>query len=68
MLPHEAVVKCDIRLVEAQTRDEILDKVAAHIERVAPDVEFIPLDGMLPSKTPLDSPYAAPLKDAIRAA
>ncbi len=68
VLPHEAVVKCDIRLVEAQTRDEILDKVAAHIERVAPDVEFIPLDGMLPSKTPLDSPYAAPLKDAIRAA
>ncbi len=66
VLPHEAVVKCDIRLVEAQTPDEILDKVAAHIQRVAPDVEFIPLDGMLPSKTPLDSPYAEPLKQAIR--
>jgi acetylornithine deacetylase/succinyl-diaminopimelate desuccinylase-like protein len=65
VLPHEAVVKCDIRLVEAQTPDEILSKVGDHVSRVAPDVEFIPLDGMLPSKTPLDSPYAAPLKAAI---
>ena len=68
MLPHEAVVKCDIRLVEAQTPDEILGKVAAHIERIAPGVEFIPLDGMLPSKTPMDSPYSAPLREAIFAA
>ncbi len=66
VLPHKAVVKCDIRLVEAQTPDEVLAKVAAHIERVAPNVEFIPLDGMLPSKTPLDSPYAEPLRQAIQ--
>ncbi len=68
VLPHEAVVKCDIRLVEAQTPDEILSKVAAHVARVAPGVEFIPLDGMLPSKTPMESPYAEPLRGAIRAA
>jgi acetylornithine deacetylase/succinyl-diaminopimelate desuccinylase-like protein len=68
VLPHEAVVKCDIRLVEAQTPDEILAKVGEHIRRVAPRVEFVPLDGMLPSKTPLDSPYAAPLREAITAA
>jgi acetylornithine deacetylase/succinyl-diaminopimelate desuccinylase-like protein len=68
VLPHEAVVKCDIRLVEAQTPDDVLGKVAAHIERVAPGVEFIPLDGMLPSKTPMESPYAAPLRKAIKAA
>ena len=30
-------------------------------------VEFISLDGMDPSKTPLDSPYAAPLLAAVRA-
>jgi acetylornithine deacetylase/succinyl-diaminopimelate desuccinylase-like protein len=68
VLPHEAVVKCDIRLVEAQTPDEILEKVAAHVKRIAPGVEFIPLDGMLPSKTPMDSPFAAPLRQAIVAA
>lgn len=65
VLPHEAVVKCDIRLVEAQTPGEILSKVVAHVARVAPGVEFIPLDGMLPSKTPMDSPFAAPLRKAI---
>ena len=68
VLPHEAVVKCDIRLVESQTPDDVLGKVAAHIARVAPGVEFIPLDGMLPSKTPMESPYAEPLRQAIKAA
>jgi acetylornithine deacetylase/succinyl-diaminopimelate desuccinylase-like protein len=68
VLPHEAVVKCDIRLVEAQTPEEILAKVGAHIERVAPGVDFIPLDGMLPSKTPMESPYAEPLRKAIMTA
>jgi acetylornithine deacetylase/succinyl-diaminopimelate desuccinylase-like protein len=68
VLPCEAVVKCDIRLVEAQTPDDVLSKVAAHIERVAPGVEFIPLDGMLPSKTPMESPFAEPLRQAIKAA
>ena len=68
VLPHEAMVKCDIRLVEAQTPDEILAKVKAHIQRVAPGVEFIPLDGMLPSKTPMASPFADPLRKAITAA
>lgn len=68
VLPHEAVVKCDIRLVEAQTPDEILDKVKSHVSREAPGVTFIPLDGMLPSKTPMDSPFAEPLRKAITAA
>jgi acetylornithine deacetylase/succinyl-diaminopimelate desuccinylase-like protein len=68
VLPHEAVVKCDIRLVEAQTPDDVLSKVAAHVNRVAPGVEFIPLDGMLPSKTPMESPFAEPLRQAIKAA
>jgi len=68
VLPHEAVVKCDIRLVEAQTPDEILGKVAAHIARVAPGVKLVPLDGMLPSKTPMESPYAESLRGAITAA
>ncbi|MCJ7658011.1 MAG: M20/M25/M40 family metallo-hydrolase, partial [Anaerolineales bacterium] len=55
VLPCQAVAKCDIRLVESQTPDEILAKVAAHVQRHAPEVEFVPLDGMFPSKTPMDS-------------
>jgi len=68
VLPHEAFAKCDIRLVEAQTVEEIFDKVEAHVRRHAPGVEFIRQGGMDPSKTPLDSPYVEPLRQAIVAA
>ena len=65
VLPHEAFVKCDIRLVEAQTLEEISTKLAEHIAEHAPEVDLILQGGMDPSKTPLDSPYAAPLREAI---
>jgi len=65
VLPHEAFAKCDIRLVEAQSAEEIYEKVEAHVRRHAPGVEFIRQGGMDPSKTPLDSPYAEPLRQAI---
>lgn len=68
VLPHEAIAKCDIRLVESQTVEEIFAKVEAHVKRHAPDVEFVRQDGMEPSKTPLDSPFAAPIFQAIAAA
>lgn len=65
VLPHEAYVKCDIRLVESQTVDEIAQKVARHIELHAPDVELVLQGGMEPSRTRLDSPFAAPIREAI---
>lgn len=65
VLPHEAFAKCDIRLVEAQTPADVLAKVAAHVERHAPEVEFVPLNGMSPSRTPLDSPYGEAIRHAI---
>lgn len=65
VLPHEAVCKCDIRLVEAQTADDVLAKVEAHVRAHAPEVAFIPQNGMDPSKTRLDSPFAAPIRQAI---
>jgi acetylornithine deacetylase/succinyl-diaminopimelate desuccinylase-like protein len=65
VLPHEAVCKCDIRLVEAQTADDVLAKVDAHVRAHAPDVEFIPQNSMDPSKTRLDSPFTAPIRQAI---
>ena len=68
VLPHEAYTKCDIRLVEAQTTEEILAKVMAHVQRYAPEVSVISNGGMDPSKTPLDSPFIEPLRQAIFAA
>ncbi|MCP8940368.1 M20/M25/M40 family metallo-hydrolase [Alsobacter sp. SYSU M60028] len=65
VLPHEAFAKCDIRLVEAMTPAEVFEKVAAHVRKHAPEVEFRPLNGMLPSKTPMDSPFAEPIRQAI---
>jgi acetylornithine deacetylase/succinyl-diaminopimelate desuccinylase-like protein len=68
VLPHEAFAKCDIRLVEAQTADEIFDKVERHIRNFAPGVQVVRQGSMDPSRTPLDSPYAAPIRRGIVAA
>lgn len=68
VLPGEAVAKCDIRLVEAQTPEEVYARVEAHVRRHAPGVEFIRQGSMAPSKTPLDSPFTQALVDAVTAA
>lgn len=65
VLPCEAFAKCDIRLVEAMTPADVFAKVAAHVKAHAPEVEFVPLNGMLPSTTPMDSPFATPIREAI---
>jgi acetylornithine deacetylase/succinyl-diaminopimelate desuccinylase-like protein len=68
VLPGAAVAKCDIRLVEAQTVDDIWARVQAHVRRHAPEVEVVFQGAMEPSKTPLDHPYAAPIRRAVVAA
>lgn len=68
VLPHTAFAKCDIRLVEAQRVEEIFALIEAHVQRHAPSVEVIRQGGMEPSKTPLDSPFAAPIRAGIVAA
>jgi acetylornithine deacetylase/succinyl-diaminopimelate desuccinylase-like protein len=68
VLPHQAVAKCDIRLVEAQTPEEIFAKVEAHVKRYAPEVELIRQGSMAPSKTPLDSPFTGPIRRGMVAA
>jgi acetylornithine deacetylase/succinyl-diaminopimelate desuccinylase-like protein len=68
VLPSQAVAKCDIRLVENLTPDYVFDKVRAHVEKHAPDVEFVPMNSMLPSKTSIDSPFAPVIREAIVAA
>lgn len=68
VLPGEAFVKCDIRLVQAQDPGDTLHKVAAHVKQHAPDVEFIAMENMSPSKTPIASPFTLPLRRAFVAA
>jgi acetylornithine deacetylase/succinyl-diaminopimelate desuccinylase-like protein len=69
VLPHEAIAKCDVRLVAAQDPADILAKIAAHVAHHAPEVEFICTeDGMYPSKTPMSAPLAKPIQRAITAA
>jgi acetylornithine deacetylase/succinyl-diaminopimelate desuccinylase-like protein len=65
VLPHEAFAKCDIRLVEAQTAEDIFAKVETHVRKHAPDIEVIRQGSMDPSKTPLDNPYAEPIRRGI---
>jgi len=69
VLPHEAVAKCDVRMVAAQDPTDIAAKIAAHVARHAPEVEFICNDkGMYPSKTPMNTTLAQPIQRAITAA
>lgn len=57
VLPHEAYAKCDVRLVEAQSADEVFAKIEEHVREYGADVEVVRQGSMDPSKTPLDSPY-----------
>ncbi|MBL4767976.1 MAG: M20/M25/M40 family metallo-hydrolase [Rhodobacteraceae bacterium] len=68
VLPCEAFVKCDVRLVEPLTPEYVFEKIAVHVAKHAPNVEFVPQNGMLPSKTSLDSPFSSALSDAVVAA
>ncbi len=69
VLPHEAIAKCDVRLVAAQDPTDITAKIAAHVARHAPEVKFICTDeGMYPSKTPMSTPLAQPIQRAITSA
>jgi len=65
VLPCEAFAKCDIRLVEAMTVEDTFARVKAHLARHAPEVEVIPTGGMEPSRTPLESPFTAPIRQGL---
>lgn len=67
VLPHMAFAKCDIRLVADQSLEDIAQKLSAHVQHHAPEVECIIQGGMQPSKTALDHPYTAALRAAVAA-
>ncbi len=68
VLPCAAVAKCDIRLVPDMTPEQALDCVRAHVALHAPEVEMVAQGGMLPSRTPIDSPFTVPIVAAVREA
>jgi acetylornithine deacetylase/succinyl-diaminopimelate desuccinylase-like protein len=66
VLPADAIAKCDIRLVEAMTPEQVFACVRAHVAKHAPEVEVVTQGGMLPSRTAVDSPYAPAVIAAAR--
>ncbi len=65
VLPSSAVVKLDMRLVPNQRPDDVYTKLDAHVRRHAPEVEVRRLGSMEPSFTPLDHPFAGPVRRAV---
>mgnify|MGYP001237535101 CR=1 FL=1 len=68
VLPAVAVAKCDIRLVEAMEPEAVFAAVEAHVARHAPDVQVVRQGAMAPSKTPMETPVAEVLRQAVAAA
>jgi len=68
VLPNEAVAKCDVRLVPDQRTSDVLAKLEAHVARHAPGVELVRGGHMEPSRTPIDSRFTEPLRQAMVAA
>lgn len=69
VLPHEAIAKCDVRLVAAQETTDILRKIEAHVKKHAPEVTVVSKGpGMQPSKTPITSKHMTSIRQAFVAA
>ena len=57
IVPSEAFVKMDFRLVAGQSPGPVLELIRAHLNRRGfDDVEVVDLHGVEPAKTPVDSP------------
>jgi acetylornithine deacetylase/succinyl-diaminopimelate desuccinylase-like protein len=65
VLPHEGFVKCDMRLVGGMSIAACQAAIAAHVNAIDPSIEAIFEAGMEPSRTSLESPFAAPIHRAI---
>ena len=57
IVPSEAFVKMDFRLVSGQSPGPVLELIRSHLkERGFDDIEVVDLHGVEPAKTPVDSP------------
>lgn len=66
VIPSEAAVKMDLRLVPDQDPDKIFAALQAHVAKHAPEVEIVRMGSMRPSATPIVHPLAAAVREAVR--
>lgn len=64
VLPREARVKFDVRLVPDMEPGDVIAKLRRHLAAHAPDVELAWARGYPPSRTPVDHPMVAVVRDA----
>lgn len=68
IIPSQATVKIDMRLVVDMDPDEIYEKFTNHVKRYAPNVEVKRLGSMKPSRTPSDSKVVKVVRNAVEKA
>ncbi|GIH11927.1 M20/M25/M40 family metallo-hydrolase [Rugosimonospora africana] len=67
IIPHEARARIDIRLVDGQRPEAVLERVRAHLARHAPDVVMTQEMGVPPARTPIDNPFTPRIARAMAA-
>ena len=65
IVPASATAKCDMRLVLDQDPEEIERELQAHLQRIAPDIEYLKQGWMRPSRTAADHPAVPMLCAAL---
>ncbi|MFC5134892.1 MULTISPECIES: M20/M25/M40 family metallo-hydrolase [Haloferacaceae] len=65
VLPATASAKLDFRLVPNQDPDAVFEAVRSHLREREPRVEVAKHGTFPPMKTPVDTPMAAPVRDAL---
>ncbi len=68
IIPAQAVLKVDFRLVGDQDPEDVFEKVLRHVEKHAPDVEVRFMGAMKPSRTQPDLPSIQKVIEAVRRA
>lgn len=68
IIPKDAKVKIDMRLVMNQDPEKIFQLLKAHVEKHAPDVTVKPHGRMSPSRTSADMPFIEPIRQAAEKA
>ena len=68
IIPHEAMMKIDMRLVDRQSPDGIYERLVAYLKELGyGDLKVRSHGRMLPWRTPLDHPAATPVIRAVTA-
>lgn len=65
VLPSEATAKLDCRLVPHQDPDDVFEAIRDHLDDVALDIEITKQSTFPPMKTPVDTPPADPVEQAL---